>query len=234
MISYFNRLQVLDQTGSNSLVRHAFAEQRINQLTWYQNTVKILETAGHHQHTSSVCATHIKSKLQEHFNQLWEAERHKSSKLSYYNQTKKTPHVQYEEYLDLVCAEDRKCLMRLRSSSHRLNCETGRYITEKELIKSNATRLWHKRCEFCVSEETKWLSYLPCCNIIEEDEHHALISCPRFHQLRTELHEDTKSLLLRNEDHHLLYMRPHVTRFGGYVRKVFRQRFPRKEKKHPP
>ena len=126
-----------------------------------------------------------------------------------------------------ICAEDRKCLMRL-------NCETGRYITEKELIKSNATRLWHKRCEFCVSEETKWLSYLPCCNIIEEDEHRALISCPRFHQLRTELHKDTKSLLLRNEDHHLLYMRPHVTRFGGYVRKVFRQRFPRKEKKHPP
>ena len=124
--------------------------------------------------------------------------------------------------------------MRLRSSSHRLNCETGRYITEKELIKSNATRLWHKRCEFCVSEETKWLSYLPFCNIIEEDEHHALISCPRFHQLRTKLHEETKSLLLRNEDHHLLYMQPHVTRFGGYVRKVFRQRFPRKEKKTPP
>ena len=231
MISYFNRLQVLDQTGSNSLVRHAFAVQRINQLTWYKNTVKIMETAGHHHHTNSVCPTHIRSKLQEHFNQLWEAERYKSSKLSYYNQVKKTPYVQYEEYLDLVCAEDRKCLMRLRSSSHRLNCETGRYITEKELIKSNAAKSWHKRCEFCVSEETKWLSHLPFCNIIQEDEHHALVSCPRYHQLRTELHEDTKSLLLRNEDHHLLYMQPHVTRFGGYVRKVFRQRFPRKEKK---
>ena len=139
VISYFNRLQALDQTRSNSLARHAFAEQRTKKLTWYQNTIKILEIAGHH-HTSNASPTHIKSKLQEHFNNLWEAERHKSSKLSYYNEVKRTPHIHYEVFLDLVCAENRKCLMRLRSSSHRFNCETGRYITDKNLMKSNATK----------------------------------------------------------------------------------------------
>ena len=92
VISYFNRLQALDQTRSNSLARHAFAEQRTKKLTWYQNTIKILEIAGHH-HTSNASPTHIKSKLQEHFNNLWEAERHKSSKLSYYNEVKRTPHI---------------------------------------------------------------------------------------------------------------------------------------------
>ena len=29
------------------------------------------------------------------------------------------------------------------------------------LIKSNTTKAWHKRCDFCVSHETKWLSHLP-------------------------------------------------------------------------
>jgi len=80
-ISYFNRLRDLDKTRSKSFVRHAFAEQRINKLTWYQNTIKLLEIAGHHHQTDSACPTRIKLKLQEHFNQLWEVERHKSSKL---------------------------------------------------------------------------------------------------------------------------------------------------------
>ncbi|KAL5256625.1 hypothetical protein ACHWQZ_G011768 [Mnemiopsis leidyi] len=230
-ISYFNRLRDLDKTRSKSFVRHAFAEQRINKLTWYQNTIKLLEIAGHHHQTDSACPTRIKLKLQEHFNQLWEVERHKSSKLSYYNQVKRTPHIHYEDFLDLVCTEDRKCLMRLRSSSHGFNCETGRYVTDKELATSNALKSWYKRCEFCVSDDTKWLTHLPFCNILEEDEHHILISCPKFHQLRTELHEETKSLLLRNEDHHYLYNQPHIYRFGGYVRKIFNQRFPKTKKK---
>ena len=101
------------------------------------------------------------------------------------------------------------------------------------LIKSNATKAWHKRCEFCVSDETKWLSHLPFCNIIEEDENHTLISCPRYHQPRTELQEETKSLLLRDEDHHLLYDQPHIGRFGGFVRKIFSMRFPKTTKRNP-
>ena len=230
VISYFNRLHALDQTRSDSLVRHAFAEQRANKFTWYQNTIKIMELSGHHQQSRNICPALIKTKLQDHFNHLWETERQMSSKLSYYNQVKRTPHVHYEAFLDLTCAEDRRCLMRLRSSSHRLNCETGRYTTNKELLKSNATLTWHKRCEFCVTDEAKWLSHLPFCDIIEETEHHALISCPRFHQLRTDLNEDTKSLLLRNEDHHQLFELPHVGRLSGYVRKIFRLRFPKKEK----
>ncbi|KAL5249264.1 hypothetical protein ACHWQZ_G018201 [Mnemiopsis leidyi] len=221
----------LDKTRSKSFVRHAFAEQRINKLTWYQNTIKLLEIAGHHHQTDSACPTRIKLKLQEHFNQLWEVERHRSSILSYYNQVKRTPHIHYEDFLDLVCTEDRKCLMRLRSSNHRFNCETERYVTDKELATSNALKSWYKRCEFCVSDDTKWLTHLPFCNIIEEDEHHILISCPKFHQLRTELHEETKSLLLRNEDHHYLYNQPHIYRFGGYVRKIVKQRFPKTKKK---
>ncbi|KAL5261907.1 hypothetical protein ACHWQZ_G007571 [Mnemiopsis leidyi] len=217
-----DRLLDLDKTRSKSFVRHAFAEQQINKLTWYQNTIKLLEIAGHHHQTDSACPTRIKLKLQEHFNQLWEVERHKSSKLSYYNQVKRTPHIHYEDFLDLVCTEDRKCLMRLRSN---------RKVCDRQGACNNALKSWYKRCEFCVSDDTKWLTHLPFCNIIEEDEHHILISCPKFHQLRTELHEETESLLLRNEDHHYLYNQPHIYRFGGYVRKFVKQRFPKTKKK---
>ena len=91
--------------------------------------------------------------------------------------------------------------MQLRSSSHRLNCETARYKGQKDLDRIHCSISWFKRCEFCTSDEALLLSNLPFNEIIEEDEHHLLITCPKFHQQRLNLQEATKSLLLRNEDH---------------------------------
>ena len=104
-------------------------------------------------------------------------------------------------------------------------------MTEKELYKKGVNIIWEKRCEFCTSEDALPFSHLPFHDTIIEDENHILVTCPRYHALRTLLHEDTKSLLLRNEDHHLLFLPEHVQHFGRYVKKIFNLRFPKKLKK---
>ena len=73
------------------------------------------------------------------------------------------------------------------------------------------------------------MSNLPFNEIIEEDEHHLLITCPKFHQQRLNLQEATKSLLLRNEDHEELYTLEHMRNFGTYVKRIFKSRFPKKK-----
>ena len=122
-------------------------------------------------------------------------------------------------------------LMRLRSSSHRLNCETAQYVTQKKIAKSNSTVSWFKRCEFCTTEEVHLLAHLPFAKIIEEDEHHIVITSPRYHVHRTNLQKGTKSPLLKNKKYHELCAWQNVTKFCRYVRKLFGVRFLKKEKR---
>ena len=120
--------------------------------------------------------------------------------------------------------------MHLRSSSHRLNSKTFRYMGANDFDKYQCSGSWFKRCEFCTSDDAHLLSNLPFNEVIEEDEHHILISCPKFHQHRLNLQEATKSLLLRNEGHEELYCLEHMKNSGPYVKKIFKSRFPKKKK----
>ena len=94
-----------------------------------------------------------------------------------------------------------------------------RYVTNDDLRKHEWTPLWTRRCPFCTTEEALPIpfTYLPFGSIIEEDEHHVLISCPRYHEYRLNLQTDTKSLLLRNEGHRELYHWNHVKHLAWYV-----------------
>ena len=139
--------------------------------------------------------------------------------------------IEFEPFLKLKDHAIRRSVMRLRSSSHRLFCETARYLTETDLIRNGSNITWEKRCRFCTTEDALLLSHLPFHDTIVEDENHILVTCPRYHAPRTSLEEHTKSLLLRNEDHHLLFQSEHVLHFGKFVKKVFNIRFPKKEKK---
>ena len=191
------------------------------------NLLAIAGCANHQHELANPVA--VRAKLEEHFNKLWDEQRKKSRKLNYYNQVKKHSTISFEPFLNISDTRDRKCLMRLRSSSHRLNCETARYITESNLDKNQCSYTWFKRCEFCTTEEAVLLTHLPLNDIIEEDEHHLLITCPRYHAQRVSLSEETKSLLLRDENHEELYKSRHVKYFGRYVRKIFDIRFPKKK-----
>ena len=74
------------------------------------------------------------------------------------------------------------------------------------------------------------LTHLPFNEVIEEDELHVLIACPKYHQQRLNLQERTQSLLLSNEDHEILYNWENIRYFGPYVKKLFSARFPKKTK----
>ena len=230
VISYYNRLLNLDAAGVEALVRHAFVEQREKDLPWFRNMTALLTKAGHvGQSLPNPLATRVK--LQDYFDSVWNEQRSSSSKLAYYNSVKRSSKINLEPFLKLPDHAMRRSVMRLRSSSHRLNLEAARYMTEKELYKKGVNIIWEKRCEFCTSEDALPFSHLPFHDTIIEDENHILVTCPRYHALRTLLHEDTKSLLLRNEDHHLLFQPEHVQHFGRYVKKIFNLRFPKKLKK---
>jgi hypothetical protein len=166
--------------------------------------------------------------LRKYFDSIWNEQRSHSSKLAYYNSAKLTSKIGFEPFLKLQDHAIRRSVMRLRSSSHRLNCETARYLTERELEKRGVNIMWEKRCKFCTADEALPLSHLPFHDTIIEDENHILVTCPKFHAPRTTLRESTKSLLLRNEDYHLLYQPEHILHFGRFVKKVFNLRFPKK------
>ena len=120
-----------------------------------------------------------------------------------------------------------------RTSSHHLKIETGRY--NQHLSKVNlgeSERLCQRRCDFCTSDNIESLSVLPYGHAeipILEDEHHVLVSCPKYHNLRSALHPSLKSLILRlrDESHHLLLSREHSKKFGQYVKHIFELRFPK-------
>ena len=80
------------------------------------------------------------------------------------------------------------------------------------------------------SENVESLSVLPYAETpILEDEHLVLVSCPKYHNLRSALHRSLKSLILRDESHlHLLFTCEHSRRFGQYVKQIFfKSRFPK-------
>ena len=229
--SYFNRLDSLNTAEDNSLVRHAFAEQKCGKLSWYTNMTKLLNVAGSSNGTNQPRPSDIETKLEVYFNSLWREDRTQSSKLNFYNKVKDSANIKYELFLDLPDYKERKCLMQLRSSSHRLNWETGRYTTAKDLEKKNIPPLWTRRCEFCTEDEARTLLHLPFGDTIVEDELHVLITCPRYHGLRTKLQSETKSLLLRDEDHWKLFQGNHLNHFAHYVKRIWKTRFTIKNNK---
>ena len=234
VVSYYRRLLNLDAAGVRALVRHAFVEQRENNLPWFRNMNELLVRADQVQEHGLPNPLETRVKLQGYFDAIWNEQRSHSSKLAYYNSVKLTSKIDFEPFLRLQDHAIRRSVMRLRSSSHRLNCETARYLTEKELEKKGANVTWEKRCKFCTSEEALPFSHLPFYDTIIEDENHILVTCPKFHAPRTTLQESTKSLLLRNENPNLLYQQEHILHFGRYIKKVFNLRFPKNTKRISP
>ena len=232
--SYFNRLNTLDAGDDDSLVRHAFAEQRDGKLEWYTNMTKLQEVAGYTLGISGdsrnqIRPTVIQERLRAYFDLMWREERFASNKLAFYNMVKNSETIRLEPFLDLPDYKERKYLMQLRSSSHRFNNETGRYISAQESPKETSSPLWEKRCKFCTSPEAKDFLYLPFAeSIFVEDELHALIGCPRYHELRMNLDPDTKSHLLRNEEHWKLFEGQYLTKFARFVKKIWKERFSNK------
>ena len=153
------------------------------------------------------------------FRDCWDRERKQNKKLSFYNSIKDT--FEIENYLQNVDLKHRqmKCVAQIRSSSHRLNIETGRHGIEKR------SNVLNRVCHYCSDlTNLKYLAELPFFAPICEDASHVLQTCPLYDDLRTNAAEAIKEHL-QVDLKRLFSDKELLPRFGGLIAKIFDRRF---------
>ena len=209
---YFDRLQAMDVANDDSLVRHAFAEQRALNLEWYNNMTKTTD-ALNLRHEAVFTGLQLKNQAKHLFQELWRDGLAHSSKLRFYASFKSS--IGYEPYLSIRSRERRSAVAKLRSSSHRLRVETGRYTLNN--------RTWNKCCTICTSDEAEDLIHLPFAEPIIEDEVHVLVTCPLYHHIRSTITNELLCNILRWDWKQLFYEQ-NMNEFASYVNRIFRHR----------
>ena len=127
--------------------------------------------------------------LRDTFTNHWAMELLSQSKMSFYAGVKAG--FGEEQYLNLPMTSHRVNISKLRSSSHDLRVERGRYT-------KSVSNVVQKACRYCCNiDNLESLAELPFSEepIIETEEH-ALTECPKYHPLRSNLSESLKSLIL--------------------------------------
>ena len=148
-INYYRRILDLESYNDENipLVKHAFEEQKLLNLEWYEtwscfNTWNTNDQQNYaapgHEPTPKV----IQEMLIRRYINDWDSTRLKHRKLHFYNKIK--TNFGEEAYLDNNSFQIRKHIARIRSSSHDLNIERGRYKTN--LANNN---LLERLCRFC-------------------------------------------------------------------------------------
>ena len=160
----------------------------------------------------------IQLQMKHHFIEVWDEDRRFNRKLSFYNILKSDFEVEsylYEglQYKDLVS------IARLRTSSHKLRVETGRYG-------ANRAKLDKRACPFCTDlDAAEYLSELPYFKPLIEDELQVLRTCPAYHDLWSNLSNSLKTYLFAD----LAQAFRHTKELGRYVRKIWCRKFPKKK-----
>ena len=193
--NYWERLEKMEEAGSNCFVRHAFKEQRDLGLSWNTN----IETArsvlrqldGHQlEHTP----LQIRDAMRSNFRQTWSTERLYNRKLMFYNTIKMS--FGYEQYLDMnLSFNEAKKLAQFRSSSHQFNIETGRHGTYKR------NQVVPRICNACSTDETDVLNNfaeMPFFDPVIEDEVHVLRTCSQYEDYRHRLSQRAKTCIFVN------------------------------------
>ena len=181
-VNYFIRTINLDDSH---LVRAAIEEQINLKLPWFSGIKSIIDTfdsintidynCSSSESTnalmmSTLCSPNdIVKSLQEQFKQAWSSTVAQSPKLSFYS-TVKGNNFTWEPYLDSTTKfKHRRTMAQIRSSSHKLNIETGRYegITRQDRI-----------CIFCRDNGID--------SSVIEDENHLINICPAGAETRAD------------------------------------------------
>ncbi len=206
-------------------MRHVFVEQRLLKLEWFSSITQLTlnfdpNALKHCKDILSIPKPNsllVKSKVEDWFKNIWDQARKANSKLKFYNQVK--IYFGFEPYLRLTNHKKVKHTTWLRTSSHRLNIETGRYGWK---ILSRH----HRACDFCSVEADKTtleLSVnLPFVDLIIEDEIHFLRDCPKYDQLRDKRSMKLKNLLTHNIA--ALFDEEIVTETTNFFYKLFKMR----------
>ena len=141
--------------------------------------------------------------------------------MCFYNQIKET--FGEEPYLGLTNRNFRSHIAKIRSSSHDLLIEKGRYGYSQ----LNQSR---KVCRFCCNNNNDTMinfECLPFCEeLVIESEEHVLTECPYYHPLRVSLSDNLKSLLMLKQ-YGLIMSSIHMLEFGKYLVDCFILRNPK-------
>ena len=134
LIDYHNRLALMDGCDSNQLVRHAFVEQRLLHLSWFEKNQEIATKfdpgAKNHSTKHSIQqlpnSTLVRQRLSDWFKTEWNEARKTNNKLRFYNSVKDSYGLEPYLYLAGSTTANSRFVAKIRSSSHQLNIETGR------------------------------------------------------------------------------------------------------------
>ena len=208
----------------NTLLYHSFQEQKTLNLEWYRTWNTIINS-NREESPSPPEGWHFKELYAITFCEQWQTAIGKQSKLSFYSSIKSG--FGEEPYLALTDKSHRDCIARLRTSSHDLNIERGRY--------NKNTSALDRACRYCTVDHgfLATLEELPLREVpIIESEEHVLTECPAYHSLRYGLSEDLKSLLLL-KNYSLIMYSDHIDELGKFLKKCFRLRNPPTQARTP-
>ena len=83
VFNYFDRLHMLDANNIDSLVRHAFAEQKRLNMNWFKNLNDMRELLMIHASASHIHPSNIRSLLEQNFQKVWNSERKLDNKTNF-------------------------------------------------------------------------------------------------------------------------------------------------------
>jgi len=143
-----------------------------------------------------------------------------NKKLAFYNEIKSS--FGLEPYISLPNHKKTRCTTWLRTSSHKLNIETGRYGWKNSSI-------FYRACHFCCTSDRitiDLLNELPFSDIIKEDEVHLLKECPVYKEIRQRTSTDLHNMLT-NSQFSKLFNENYIVETRNFVYNLFRERFPK-------
>ena len=194
MINFWHRVTNLPET---TLVKKALLENIHLRTNWIITVEKLLgdlSLTGDIDNGTYEFKTKTKKVMGKRFSEYWEKSlREDNGRLLFYKSIK--TELGFEPYLNIPKFEDRKSIARLRSSTHSLNIEQGRYRnTPREL----------RFCQLCPSKSV-------------ENEEHFLMNCTFFNRYKPnyELNLNNVEELVMNTDPPIL---------GKYLTEAFSER----------
>ena len=190
VFSYYERLKNMSENNCDTLVRHAFNEQKSLNMNWFRRINALSDILQSHSNYRLNYPSQLRSRLRTDFEEIWNQERQQNRKLKFYNMIKLG--FAKEMFVDInLSHKELKRLSQLRMSSHKYNIETGRYG-------SKHGNIMNRICGHCTSDDKETIGFLQECPFFDpivEDEFHILTQCPLYMSARQKLIPETKQLM---------------------------------------
>ena len=225
LLDYHNRLALMNREDSLHIVRHAYVEQQQHGLSWFSSITTITEKLDSQLKIGSLPNSKlVKERTFEWFKDVWNLARKQNKKLDFYNSIKNS--FEIEPYLNIQTHQKHlKYTAWLRTSSHKLHIETGRYNKTPKILRICPT------CCLETKEDLELLTVLPMCelDLAIEDEMHFLKDCHLYDEIRQKSSEALQTAI--KQDIGSIFSSENIVKSITMIKQMFMTRFPQVEKK---